>query len=273
MTERPRPYIGVSGIASPEKQTQTITAFESLGLTAKRGLLLGVKALHKCQWLDQPWKRDDQWDVVGEAAFRSALNSDSRSLNIAQAYFDKNLVGDKRYRDAFLNSIYERGKPWIDGIQYDCLPWHENPDMLRFLHETKGRHPGTKVLLQCWKDTLERYSPKQLARLLGQHAEALDYLLFDTSHGKGEPFNPEYLIPYIEEAYANESLGTVGISLAGGIGNQESIEKVRTIIEEFPDTSYDAESNLHPRQADGSMPLDIETVRKYFDYSADALSL
>jgi len=273
MTERPKPYIGVSGIACPEMQDQTIEAFESIGLGTKRDLMLGVKALHKCQWLDQPWKRDDQWDVVGEGAFRNALRSDSRSINVAQAYFEKNLVGDKGYRDAFLKRIYERGEPWIDGIQYDCLPWQENPDMLKFLHQTKERHPGTRVLLQCWQGALERYSPRQLARLLGQNAEALDYILFDTSHGKGVPLDIAHLTPYIEEAYANESLSTVGISIAGGLGSNESMEQVQAVIELFPDTSFDAESNLHPRQKDGGMPLNIDAVKQYFEHSARSLGL
>lgn len=275
MSERPKPYIGVSGIACPEHQKLAIELFEASGLRKnnKRDLLLGVKALHKCQWLDQPWKRDDQWDVVGEAAFRGALQQDAGSLNVAQAYFDKNLVGDSQYRDAYLERIYTRGEDWIDGIQYDMLPWHENPDTLTFLHQTKMRHPGTKVLLQCWQGTLERYNPTQLARVLGQHAEALDYILFDTSHGKGVPFDTAGLLPYLEQAYTNENLATVGIALAGGLGGQETMDQLGAIAAQFPDISWDAESRLHPRRPDGGMPLDLDTVKRYFDYSATALSL
>lgn len=269
---RAESYIGVSGIASCEKQASIIEAFEQLGFSPQRTLMLGVKALHKCQWLDQPWKRDDEWDVVGEEAFKNALCDDQKSLNIAQAYFDRNLVGDPAYRDAFLKRIYERGEGWINGIQYDMLPWHENPDTLRFLHQTKERYPDTKVILQCWKGTLERYDPKQLVRVLAQHAEALDYVLFDVSHGMGRPIETEGLLPYVEATYDSDDLRTVGVSLAGGLGGEQSMDEIKKVLALFPDISWDAESKLHPRQQDGSMPLDIPSVKHYFELSAKALT-
>lgn len=271
MTERVRPYIGVSGAGSPEQQAQVVTLFEKAGLKGKRDLMIGVKALHKCQWLDEPWVRDDEWDIVGEDAFRGAVNKSELTVNIAQAYFDRNQVGDARYREAFLERLYARGAAWIDGMQFDSLPWHENKDLVAFLHKAKQRYPDKLVYLQCHEKSMLRYPPSQMARVLGEHAEALDYILFDSSHGRGIRLNTARLAPYIEEAYSNDNLAHVGIALAGGLCADVIREDLPELATQFPDLSWDAEGRLHPIGDDGRMVLDMPTVSDYFQASREVL--
>lgn len=272
MIERAKPYIGVSGVGSTNTQQQIIERFESTNLCKKRTLLLGVKALHKSQWLDQPWTRDPEWDIVGRHAFQTVLNKDRRALNIAQAYFDQACVGEKWYREAFLERIYARGASWIDGIQFDSLPWHNNADLLRFLHETKEQYPDTLVLLQCHEQSMQRYSPNQLVQKLGAYAAALDYVLFDASHGKGIRLDVERLSPYIEEAFGSSALDHVGVALAGGLCDTVVREELPSLVERFPELSWDAEGKLHPRNATGGMPLSLDTTMGYFEASRKVLT-
>lgn len=273
MTERAKPYIGVSGVGSRDMQHRLIDMFDTANLTNDRDLMLGVKALHKCQWLDQPWSRDDAWDIVGERTFRTVLERDARTTNVAQAYFDARDVGDTWYRHAFLERIYARGANWIDGIQFDSFPWHENRDMLTFLHETKERFPDTRIYLQCHEKSMQRYTPVQLAKLLGAHAKALDYILFDASHGKGVRLNVAQLSPYIEEAYESAALAHVGVALAGGLYGPVVREDLPELVAAFPDLSWDAEGKLHPADEEGRMGLDETRVRDYFAASAEVLHL
>ena len=271
MNERAKPYIGVSGVGSIDTQQKIIEQFDRAGLREHRQLMLGVKVLHKCQWLDQPWKRDDDWDLVGETACREVLVRDKRAVNVAQAYFDKQLVGERTYRDAFLERIYDRGAQWIDGIQFDMLPWHENTDMLTFLHETKERHPGTRIYLQCHELSMQRYSPRQLTQVLGAHADALDHLLLDSSHGKGVRLDADRLVPYIETILSSDTLSRVGVGFAGGLDGSAIREDLPALIAKYPELSWDAEGRLHPRREDGRMPLDIPTVADYFRASAEVI--
>lgn len=271
MTERAAPYVGVSGVGTPETQQQLIELFDEAELGGKRQLMLGVKALHKCQWLDQPWTRDDDWDLVGEQVFRGAVTRSDRTTNIAQAYFDQREVGDAWYRQAFLERMYARGNEWIDGIQFDSFPWHENRDLLAFLHETKTRHPDTQVYLQCHEKSMQRYNPTQLARVLAEHAEALSYILFDASHGKGIRLNTAQLAPYIEEAFASDALAHVGVALAGGLYGPVVRDDLPELVAQFPDLSWDAEGKLHPVSEDGRMRLDMNTVKDYFAASREVI--
>ena len=271
MTERAKPYIGVSGIGSPEVQQQVADLFDESGLRAKRELMVGVKTLHKCQWLDQPWVRDDGWDLVGEQSFRDAAVRSDKTLNIAQAYFDQREVGDQWYRRAFLERMYARGEAWIDGIQFDSYPWHENKDLLAFLHETKEKHPETLIYLQCHEKSMLRYNPQQLTRILGEHADVLDYLLFDASHGKGIRLNTVQLSPYIQEAFESEKLSHVGVALAGGLHGAVVREDLPELVAKFPDLSWDAEGKLHPVSDDGRMLLDMDAVKDYFVASKEVI--
>lgn len=271
MTERAKPYVGVSGVDAPEVQQQLIELFDDSGLRAKRELMLGVKALHKGQWLDLPGRRGPGWDVTGEA-FRGCVDRNTQSVNVAQAYFDIDLVNEASYRDAFLQRIFDRGSAWIDGIQFDSYPWHKDEVLMRFLEQTKEQYPDALIYLQCHQWSMDTYAPKQMAQRLGEYAHAIDYLLFDASHGKGITLDTERLVPFIDEIYASDTLGQVGVALAGGLCAETIGKYLPAVVERYPDISWDAEGRLHPKREDGTMPLDLDTVTRYFAASAELIS-
>ncbi len=51
MTERPKPYVGISGVVNPVQQIE-LRGFAGDLQRSGRQLALGVKAVHKTQWLD-----------------------------------------------------------------------------------------------------------------------------------------------------------------------------------------------------------------------------
>lgn len=266
-------YVGVSGVVSPEMEASLESIANEVGLTNKgRAILLGVKATHKTQYLDTENKYGQEWYPVGESAFSHALRHGNRTTNtiaVAQAYFDLASVGSAEYRDRFLARIAERGQPWLQGIQFDMLPWHTNDDMWDFLEQVKQRNLA--VLLQAHKPAMEALGPKGVITMIGRHAHLVDYVLFDSSHGTGTRLDTAALEPFVAESYSRLDMSQTGIAIAGGLNGQNVREDLPPLIAKYPYLSWDAEGQLHPIDSVGKRPLDIPTTQDYLQSSADIL--
>jgi hypothetical protein len=273
--ERPQPYIGVSGVVTPEQQEQLEYLADSAGLwEGGRVLALGVKATHKTQFLDVENKYGPEWYPVGEPGFSEALrpkgNEEGRTIGVAQTYLDVNYVSDPDYREAFTARLAERGQPWLQAIQFDMLPWHNDITTLGFLEKVKEDY-DIRIFLQCHKAAMDEQGPRGVIRRLGHFSAAIDYLLFDSSHGTGRRLDTEGLGHFLEQAYSSHELATTGMAIAGGLDARTVREALPAVVEEYPDISWDAEGRLHPVNHEGKRPLDIGLVREYLQASADIL--
>ena len=96
-TERPQPYVGISGVVEsgsdePHMQDWLMDQFVWQELEREddprsHQLALGVKAVHKTQYLDIENKYGREWYPVGEAEFVKALDDDGmKALRVAQIY-------------------------------------------------------------------------------------------------------------------------------------------------------------------------------------------
>jgi hypothetical protein len=275
MSERPKPYVGISGVTSPEQQHHYEQVFHEVGLRDEgRRLAIGVKAVHKTQYLDINNKYGPAWYPVGEAAFQSAATESTNaqeSINVAQAYLDVAHVGDPKYRQDFTERIFRRGRPWIDGIQFDMLPWHSDAGITSFLHDVKQSHPDKLTLLQCHGAAMEELGAKKAIQSLGTVATAIDYVLFDASHGTGRRLDVARLRPFLDEASSSSALVSVGLAVAGGLNAQVVREDLPEILDEFPQVSWDAEGQLHSIDSHGERPLDEQIVSGYLAASRDVL--
>lgn len=266
MTEFKKPYVGVSGVVSPEVERDLEKIHLKSGLAEKERLLaLGVKAVHKTQFLDVENKYGRDWYPVGSEAFQASLRSDSRSpvvMPVAQMYLDVNHVADPAYRESFVARTVERGSPWLQGIQFDLLPWHNNDDMLPFIEHVKDSSE-LEILIQVHGHAMNELGPDGVMKRLGRTAARIDYLLFDSSHGTGTRLDVEALRPFIQSAYEYVDPRSTGIAIAGGLNAQVVTEDLPALVASYPDLSWDAEGQLHPERADGTRPLDIERTREY----------
>lgn len=271
---RPESYIGISGVVSPVQQCHAEHLAETLEFSQlNRRLLLGVKAVHKTQYLDIENKYGHEWYPVGSQPFVHALwprSTDSRSLAVAQAFFEPAEVGDAGYRQAFAERIFSRGAAWIDGIQFDMLPWHTSDDMLRFLEELKEKY-ATKILLQAHAPAMTELGPAGVPRRLGRYAAAVDYVLFDSSHGTGKRLNVDALADFLDAAYSSSNLDHAGFAIAGGLNGDIVREELPALLERYPDVSWDAEGQLHPVNAKGTRPLDFTLTQQYLEASAEVI--
>ena len=270
MTERARPYVGISGVTNPEQQAHLLNYFQDQGLDEYRDLAVGVKATHKTQFLDTENKYGRDWYPVGEAEFAGALEPRAGSLNVAQMFLDPQYVNDPAYRSEFIGRIRRRGAKWLGAMQFDMLPWDTDATLLPFVEEVK-RASGLKMLLQVHGEIMQRLGPDKVVRMLGRYAHALDYILFDASHGKGVRLNTDALRPFLEAAYGSDELQTVGISVAGGLNSTVVSEDLPGLIQKYPSLSWDAEGRLHPTNTAGLRPIDMDVAQSYIIASAEVL--
>lgn len=272
--ERPKPYIGISGVVNVGQQEQLkilSTEMDLFGLN--RRLALGVKAVHKTQFLDIPNKYGEEWYPVGPQQFANVVtrsDDTNKSIAIAQTFLDPEYVENPGYRDHFTNRIFKRGENWIDGIQFDMLPWHTDPAMMGFLERLKAKHDSA-IFLQCHGDAMESLGPQNAIRRLGQFASTIDYVLFDASHGTGKRLDTDRLKTFLDEAYDSSALEGVGFAVAGGLNGAVVREELVKVIQDFPDISWDAEGQLHPQTKNHARPLDITLAQDYLQASREIL--
>lgn len=238
------------------------------GLADHRQLALGVKAVHKTQYLDIENKYGREWYPVGEE-FTQAL-SPAWSINIAQICFDQERVRDPNYRDEFIGRVHRRGKKWLDALQFDLLPWHEDDSMLPFLEDVKEK-TGHTIILQAHSEAMSKLGPDALPVKLGKYAHALDYVLFDASHGKGVRMQPDALLPFLDASYDYHGLAGVGFGVAGGLCAEVVREELPALLEHHRDLSWDAEGRLHGTYEDGVPGLDWGKAKDYLEASHDVL--
>lgn len=270
MTERSRPYIGVSGVANISQQQHLLDHFAELGLDGYRELALGVKATHKTQFLDEENKYGREWYPVGTDGFSDPLEPHVDTLCVAQIYLDTDYVDDAAYRNEFMDRIRRRGAAWLNAVQFDMLPWHKDASLLHFVEQIKCE-TDFNVLIQAHSDAMQTLGPDKIARKLGEYAHVLDYVLFDASHGKGVRLDTHALQPFLEAAYTSDELFATGISIAGGLNAQIVREDLPHLVQQYPDLSWDAEGQLHPNDVNGKRPLDMETAKEYLTASAEVL--
>lgn len=284
---RPQPYVGVSGVVKEthvepsglewhEWQHQFLQAHaERAGLyDAGRKLLLGVKATHKTQFEDKENKYGRDWYPVGEQEFEDAINPgllNSQSYPVAQTFLEPKELDNPAYAHKFVSQIHWRGRKWLQAMQYDMLPWHEDETMLKFVDVTK-RYFQTEVLLQVHGPAMRELGPSGVVKKLGAYAGSLDYILFDASHGTGKRLDVNALKPFLEEAYASDALSSVGIAVAGGLNADMVREELPVLLETYHDLSFDVEGQVHKVKNNGRRSLNMDEAKKYIDAAVEVLS-
>lgn len=292
MSERPQPYVGVSGAVAykniqpsglivTEPQALWVQSYaEKAGLFDKDRLLaLGVKAVHQTQWDEEPMVRNGQiygneWYPVGATEIRDILKPSTKhdqTLGVMQMYFDKRKVHDKGYRDLFMARTAYRSRNWVDAVQFDSYPWHEDERLFGSLDFARKSLAGMTTILQCHEQAMGELKEKKTMKMLGRHVDVIDYVLFDASHGTGKTLDIEVLDRFLEEAYATDALGDVGFAVAGGLDAETVEEKLPFLLAKYPDLSWDAEGKLHPVNNAGKRPLQMDTVKKYLQSSANVI--
>lgn len=256
-------YTGVSGVGSVEQQLACEDAFSSLVLPKERKLLLGVKATTRIQVDETESRKGRNWFPVGEE-LRSALTSSPDSLRVLQLYADRWTDLVERAIPLIENSL-ERAESWVDGLQYDLLPWFTEDSSLQLIERyAHGVAVDGPVILQCHGDIMQNASPEQMLERLRRVEGFITHILFDASEGRGLQMNPDTLSWWVEIVQASDL--DIGVAIAGGLGGPETAQLLGPILRRFDDISWDAESKLHTDYA-----LNIGVVALYLAASNQAI--
>lgn len=270
-SDRLATYVGVSGVSSPEQQAVLHAHADRVLDGTEVSLALGVKAVHKTQWLDSPNKYGEAWYPVGEEQFARALRQAGND-NIAQVYLEPEaLAANPQYATNFIRRIKQRGQNWLHTVQFDLLPYQDAPEALSYIiHEAK-RDIGNQevsVIVQCHEAAMSEGPKTALEKLKRLSPDEIDYVLFDASHGKGKEMDPEHLRRFLEVAYSDPEFNHVGFGVAGGLDAVAVEQHLPVILSDFPDISWDAEGKLH-QTPDGS--LDMDATKAYLTASAEVI--
>ena len=269
MSERPKPYVGVSGVVSPEQQ-EWLNHYRFPLMVLNRNLSLGIKAVHKTQWLDVPNKYGPGWYPVGDTIADSVIPSNGNTLLTAQVFLD--LPEARRhdidnYPSRFIEKLIGRTGMWLDAVQFDMLPWHEQ-DYSELFEEMITTKPTLDIILQCQGPIMDAYTPQEITKRLDYYRPYVSHVLFDSSHGTGKQLDVDALRPYVTEAFEREWLG---VGVAGGLDGQVVVEELQVLLDEFPDLSFDAEGRLHQNLDESNRRLNRNRTVHYLDRAVDAI--
>lgn len=271
--ERPASYVGVSGVVNQEQQ-RTITEYaRDVFELSDTVLMLGVKAVHKTQWLDVTNKYGPEWYPVGQESFSNALTYEAGNGNVAQVFLEPTeLAADPQYAAQFIRQMKERGSDWLRIIQFDMLPYHRDPEALSYIIQ-EARHSDVDsheygTIVQCHSDAMSEGPAVAIEKIKRLSPDEIDWVLFDASHGTGKTMDPDALRPFLDAAFADEDLKRVGFGIAGGLDERTVLEKLPMLLAEYEDLSWDAEGKLH-KTPDGS--LDMDQTKRYLRASADII--
>lgn len=260
MAER---YVGVSGVGTPGQQSAIESFYADLAISKRRQLLLGVKATTKIQVDETESRKGRNWFPVGDE-LTSALQSSEASQKVLQLYADDWTDLDGRAIPLIERSL-ERAASWVDGLQYDLLPWFTEDSSLELIQRyAHGEAVTGPVILQCHGDILRGASPEQVIERLKRVEGYVTHVLFDASEGRGLSLDPDTLSAWIESVEQSDL--DIGVAVAGGLGSEDTGELLIPVLRRFDDISWDAESKLHRDNV-----VDVPTVESYLYESNHAV--
>jgi hypothetical protein len=238
---------------------------------AKTGrlVLLGVKGCNN-QYHDQPNNRGDIWYPVGERIAEVITRPRNYELPVLQADFGNDSDNIDLIQQA-TDLMLDRTAAWIRGVQYDSFPW-DSPKHTAYMRRLKSTHPALKLIVQCTGPMMKQYGAKGICQLLAERNDFIDYALFDSSCGQGKPLDPEMLRSFVNEAYSSDELATMNFGVAGGLsGDSVTMYRLRVLLSEYPELSFDAESRLHFPGGQFGGKLMPEAVKGYLAVSGELL--
>jgi len=246
-----KPYIGITGFMSREEVEAVLEVFPK---DSPRKLMVGVLASEKTIY-GHPNKWPNRYPNRLEIEY--IFSDNPLALNLVH-YNTKNpetLVGQMCTVSGPL------GGPHFHGFQLN-LAW-PNPDMIAGWR----KHFEGIIVFQIGGHAFEvvDHSPQKLAEKVAEYKGLVQYLLFDPSGGKGQPFDTEQARAYLR-ALADKDLG-IGLGVAGGL-SAETMHLVEPLVEEFPDLSIDAEGRIRDEDDD----LDLEKARRYVSAALEMFS-
>jgi len=259
---RPKPYIGVSGIARYEQHIALydIAKRENVALLG-HFVMVGVQATGKTQVLEIGNKYGQMWHPVGDS-IADASTTDETGLT--KPYVHCFFSGEDELSQGIIN-VMRRTRHYVRGLQFNGLPW-VSQDYRPLLTNFRENYPDQSIILQAGSRTLDYHSPQEVAKELG--TMPVDYVLFDPSGGQGKAMDSRQIRAYVDEIYQRQI--PVGVAISGGLEAQNVQELFGPLAAEYHGLSCDAEGRLR-KGPNGATELDISAAEAFISAWKDTI--
>ena len=207
------PYIGVTGFVSKEE----MDTFNRLFISERKGgqsiknlidsihhkIMIGVLVSHKTLLKEMP-DNQNRYPYIDNV--REIFIDDD-------TYFNCVHFNSKDSENLFVHLSMLAQIPNINGIQLNiCWP------SAKILQQFKSRFPEIKIILQIGENAYKEVgeSPRSLYSRLAEYSNAIDFILFDMSGGKGILIDVnDTLIKVVADL--SQKMPEIGIGVAGGL--------------------------------------------------------
>ena len=239
----PGGYIGITGFTTPQEVTAVMEAWpDAPNKSAMIGVLASSNTLKG---------RQNRWP------HRYPTGGQIKHLFSDHAFAFNVIHYNTEEPETLLSQLerlVELGGPNLHGFQLN-MPWPS----LKVLELFRRQRPDLAIIFQMRTDTLSMVGNRRqrlVARLSREYSELIDYVLLDLSAGLGRPLDTPWAREFLNALVVAERGWGVGV--AGGL-SPATLHLVHPLIEEFPNLSIDAESQLRNR----TDFLDVSLAKDY----------
>lgn len=254
------PYIGIVDFATFEQVQNMLEVFNAhlpSGSNRKLhvGLMMSYKTLNDIpsKWLSVFPSKETIADI---------FSSDETYNCLHYADYDNDPELWKS-----LSRAISYGGTGIHALQLDMV-WPDPGQIANGVHASRKQ---IEVILQVGKNALAEVNdnPKVLVKRLGDYEGIIHRVLLDKSMGRGIGMDANILLPFARAI--KESLPSIGLGAAGGLG-PKTVDRIRPLLAEFPDISFDAQGRLRP-SGNALDPIDWNYAGDYLMESLELITV
>lgn len=249
------PYIGITGFASRDQIQRMVAFLNDHQLSdSSRKLHAGVMMSYRTL-CGLPTKWSNIFPL--KESIRAIFGDDGAYNCLHYADYENKTQSRDLYRALFF------GGKHLHALQLDMV-W---PDLEIITGLIDPSRP-IEIILQVGKDALDKLQ-RNVARvvdMIGNYDGIIHRVLLDESMGHGRIMDAKALLNFARPI--REAFPKLGLVVAGGLG-PETMHLVKPLVKEFPDISFDAQSQLRTK-GDSMDPINWKRAE---DYIVEALQI
>lgn len=249
---RPTPYIGVTGVTTAQEARMLLKAGSP---ESTHKIMIGVLVSSKTL-VNARNGRVTRYPL--ERNLREIFVHHPKALNILHFNTHRSKMENMNILTDLCHAHAVAG-PYCHGVQLN-MTWPDR-DLLDLLKSSEGKI----VILQCGSDALKSVdmSGRKLANKVREYGNLIDYVLIDSSRGRGIEFIPDLALECFE--YLQE-IPDIGFGIAGGL-DVATIPRLEPLVQRFPSFSVDAETRLRNKDDRLSIAMAstyIQAAQRFF---------